>query len=290
MDIPSGYIQSIQESYPDLAIRAVRMHPAGGQFNDILILNEALVFRFPRLPQGVDLLLKETRILEQIRPYLSLPVPDPVYQSRDRMAGRAFAGHPMLPGETLWQETLEGIPDEETLQRLADQLAGFLKGLHSIPLPAAGTDLPLHETRQEWSALYQDIRQHLFNKMRSEARDRVEEDFEEYLAHPDLYTFQPAFRHGDFGPSNILFDRQTRRISGILDFAFAGPGDPAVDLAAVSVYGQPFVARFIAVYPEIELMWRRIRFYKSTFALQEAIYGYHAGDRKALESGLEDYI
>jgi aminoglycoside 2''-phosphotransferase len=36
-------------------------------------------------------------------------------------------------------------------------------------------------------------------------------------------------------------------------------------------------------------MWERMRFYKSTFALEEAIYGYHTGDHKALESGLADY-
>ena len=290
MDKQSVYLQSIQESYPDFDIGSARLHPDEGQFNDILIINEKYVFRFPKHPPGVELLLNESRILEKIRSRLPLPIPDPIYISQDRQAGKVFAGYPMLPGEPLWRETLEGIPDEDTLQRLADQLAGFLKELHSIPIAEAGADLPVHETREQWAALYHDIQQHLFDRMRPEARDGIQDIFEEYLAHPRSYAFQPAFRHGDFGPSNILFDRQTRRISGILDFAFAGPGDPAVDLAAVSNYGEPFVKRFSIIYPEIEAMWGRMRFYKSTFALQEAVYGYHAGDRKALENGLEDFI
>ncbi len=289
MDKGSVYLASIRESYPDLPVESARMSPDEGQFNDILILNEAIVFRFPKHTQGVDLLYDETRILEKVRAHLTLPVPNPIYQGRERQVGKAFAGYPMLPGEPLWRETLEGIPDEETLQRLADQLAGFLKELHGIPISAAG-DAPPHETREEWAALYQDIQEHLFDRMRPEARLGVQEIFEEYLAHPRSYAFQPAFRHGDFGPSNILFDRPRRCISGILDFAFAGPGDPAVDLAGASVYGEAFVKRFSRVYPEIEGMWERMRFYKSTFALQEAIYGYHADDRKALESGLADYV
>ncbi len=290
MDKLSSFLPSIHASCPDLDIRSARLYPDEGQFNDILVVNEKYVFRFPKHSQGVELLLKESQILRAIRSRLPLPIPDPIYLSQDRQVGKVFAGYPMLPGEPLWREMLEGIPDEDTLQRLADQLAGFLKELHSIPISSVGLDLPIHETREQWAALYQDIRQHLFERMRPEAQDGIQDLFEEYLAHPRSYDFQPAFRHGDFGPSNILFDRQTRRISGILDFAFAGPGDPAVDLAAVSMYGEPFVKRFGVVYPEIEAMWGRMRFFKSTFALQEAIYGYHAGDRKALESGLEDYV
>ncbi len=294
MDKITGYVQSIQASYPGLAIQSSRLLPDESQFNDILILNEEYVYRFPKHDQGIELLFRETQLLEKIRNHLSLPVPDPVFQSREpastRQVGKALAGYAMLPGEPLWRETLEGIPDEETLQRLADQLAGFLKGLHSLPITIAGEGLPVKETREQWAAFYDDIRQHLFEKMRPEARDGVQDIFEEYLAHPRNYAFQAAFRHGDFGPGNILFDRTTRRISGVIDFAFAGPGDPAVDLAAASVYGEAFVKRFSLGYPEVEQMWGRMRFYKSTFALQEAIYGYHAHDRKALESGLEDYV
>ncbi len=285
----SGYLLAIHESYPDFDITTTRLHPDEGQFNDILIINDEYVFRFPKHAQGVELLLHETQILKNIRSYLTLPTPDPIYISRDRQASKAFSGYLMLPGEPLWRETMEGIPDEETLQRLADQLAGFLKVLHNIPIAAAGEEERMHETREEWNDLYQDIRQHLFDRMRPEAREGVQDIFEEYLSHPHSYDFQATFRHGDFGPSNILFDRQTRRISGILDFAFAGVGDPAVDLAAASTYGELFVKRFSRVYPEIESMWGRMRFYKSTFALQEAIYGYHTGDHKALESGLADY-
>ncbi len=41
------------------------------------------------------------------------------------------------------------------------------------------------------------------------------------------------FIHGDFGPTNILWDQAAGRVSGITDFGWASVGDPAADLAAL---------------------------------------------------------
>lgn len=37
--------------------------------------------------------------------------------------------------------------------------------------------------------------------------------------------------HGDFGPNNILFDPTTVDVAAVLDWEWAGPGDPIVDIA-----------------------------------------------------------
>ena len=37
--------------------------------------------------------------------------------------------------------------------------------------------------------------------------------------------------HGDFGPNNMLFDQDTFRVTGLLDWEWAHPGDPIEDLA-----------------------------------------------------------
>jgi hypothetical protein len=61
----------------------------------------------------------------------------------------------------------------------------------------------------------------------------------------DGARFQPVLRHGDFGPSNILFDATTRTISGIVDFGSAALGDPA----AWSTIGRVRHERTTARYP-----------------------------------------
>ena len=62
-----------------------------------------LIFRFPRHDAGIEKLETEVALLAQIRPFLTLPIPEPIYQSfTPRTVGQVFAGYRMLPGEPLW--------------------------------------------------------------------------------------------------------------------------------------------------------------------------------------------
>jgi aminoglycoside 2''-phosphotransferase len=285
------YLQSIRETYPDFRIEKVYFHHHDGQFNDILIINDEIIFRFPGYSGGVQTITNEVLILSRIQSYLTLPIPNPSYLSKDmQTVGKAFMGYQIIPGEPLWHETLESIDDNETLQRLATQLANFLGELHNIPTEMVGTHLPIYDRPDEWAKMYADIRNYLFPSMRPDACDWVRNHFEAFLNKPPLHTFKPSLRHGDFGTGNILYDSKTRMISGIIDFGFAGLGDPATDIAAVSCYGASFFERFCSSYPETEALLKRAQFYKGTFALQEALHGLLNDDKEAFESGIAEYV
>jgi aminoglycoside phosphotransferase (APT) family kinase protein len=77
--------------------------------------------------------------------------------------------------------------------------------------------------------------------------------------------------HGDFGGGNILYDPATRRVTGVIDFGGVALGDPAVDIAALSCYGEPFLALGAPAYPGIATLLPRARRYRATFALQQAL-------------------
>lgn len=274
--------------YPDLVVDSARLVEGHGQNNEIVILNERLVFRFPRYLEGIGRLEKTIQILQAIRPGLPVEIPNPVYSSLDeRVVGKVFVGYPMLQGEPLWDETFECLPDEASKQRLVDQLADILRALHRFPiqdvLPDEGEAF---DPLAEWTDLYRRIRDRLFPAMRSDARDAVARHFESFLSDPSNRSIRPALVHGDFGTSNILFDPTTGVVSGVVDFDAAGVGDPAVDLAAASCYGLP---RFRRRYPEVGTMTDRITFYRGTFALQEALFGAEHGDDEAYRSGMAGY-
>ena len=98
-------------------------------------------------------------------------------------------------------------------------------------------------------------------------------------------------KHGDFGPSNILYSKDEERVTGVIDFGSSGLGDPAYDFAGLlSGYGEPFVESFAKVYPAVEVFFERIRFYRGTFALLEALFGIENDDERALEAGLAMYV
>ena len=56
--------------------------------------------------------MREVAILKGIRPFVTLSVPDPIYQSLEAgAAGEAFMGYRMIPGEPLSVKTFAGIAD-----------------------------------------------------------------------------------------------------------------------------------------------------------------------------------
>jgi aminoglycoside 2''-phosphotransferase len=284
------YLTEIRNRYPELTGPGTSYRSDGGQYNDVLILDGAVVFRFPKYSESVKAILKEIEILRIIHGKLPLPIPDPIYSRVDtQTVGDVFMGYPLIPGEPLWRDILWGIEDEMVLRRFASQLAGFLADLHRIPWQESGLNRKVDDTLDEWVRMYEDIRENLYPMMRPDARKDVSEHFERFINDPRLHQFKPVIRHGDFGSCNILYDPQRYKISGIIDFGSAGLGDPAVDLAAVSTFGAAFFERILKHYPATQAELERVAFYRGTFALQEALHGWKNKDQEALESGMAVY-
>jgi aminoglycoside 2''-phosphotransferase len=283
-------LQTIQNVYPRLAIENVHLNQ-NGQYNDVLIVNGALVFRFAKFAEGIATLRHELAILTSIRNDITLAIPDPLYwHVETETAGEAFIGYPILPGRPLWLEDYQAIHDPEALAYMAQQLAEFMRELHSIPVAqAVPIALPTADTLEEWTDLYHRIQHHLFPHMRPAARRQVGHHFEDYLANPRRYQFDPVLRHGDFGTGNLLYDPATLTITGVIDFGATALGDPAIDFAGLFAFGDDFCRQCIEFYPSLGQMLDRVHFYQGTFALQEALYGIETGDMEAFASGMEEY-
>lgn len=281
------YTNAISTTYPDLPITSAHFPSQAGQYNDIVIVNGALVFRFPRHEVGRQTIENEVKILTHIQGQTTLPVPNPRFVNLTAPLGSCFMGYGLLPGRALQRDTLAAITDEQVLQRLASQLAEFLIELHGIP--AGSLTLPFQETVDEFVRFFAEVQTHLYPFMRPDARVTVTQHFEDYLNAPDLQQFRPVIRHGDFGTGNILYDPHTMAISGIIDFGFAGLGDPAIDVAAASTLGQPFFSHFRPLYPNIEPLLARARFYRGTYALYEALHGFKNNDQTAFNAGMALY-
>ncbi|MBV7340051.1 phosphotransferase [Chloroflexi bacterium TSY] len=284
------YVIEIQKGYPELAIENAYLNE-DGQYNDVVVVNDALIFRFAKFPESVKTLQRETTILLSIQNYISLDIPNPIYQNLEgRTPDQTFVGYPMISGTPLWHEYYQEIRDESVLDTMADQLATFLKELHSIPVQGVvPIKLVNEDKRPYWMDLYTRFRANLFPHLSLDGCDRVIAHFENFLDHPDQFDYEPVLRHGDFGGGNIIFDDEANRIGGIIDFGFAGLGDPAIDVGGLFSFGESFVKRCYRIYPEIEEMLPRVHFYRGTFALQEALYGIEHDDPEAFEAGIADY-
>lgn len=284
-DSTSRLLERVKEFNPEINVSSVRAQR--GQFNDALILNEELVFRFPRSAHAAGMLKHESAVLRAIRSFVTLLIPNPVLG--DPESEEPFVGYRMIQGETFGREAVARAVNAGQLQRLADQLACFLRELHAVPVNELEVDLPLRDSVERWVSMYADVREYLFPHMRPSARDQVSGHFESMLSNPDRLGFQPVLRHGDFGAGNILWNPATWTITGVIDFSFAGLGDPAMDAAAVSTMGDVLLKSMFVVYPDLQEMLDRVRFYRGTYALMEALDGVRDRDPEAFERGMRQY-
>ncbi|MED1410069.1 MULTISPECIES: phosphotransferase family protein [Bacillus] len=287
------YVLYLQSVYPELQIKSAYVNEIG-QNNDVLIVNDNIVVRFPKYEKGIQKLRVETKLLERIRPFITLQIPDPSYQTfQDEMPGKVFAGYKMIEGEPFWKEIFREMNDEKQLQKLACTLAGFLKELHGIPL-STFEGVMQYESADMYSEirnLFTKLKEYVYPYMREEAKKGVSLSFESYLNEGSHFNFTPSLVHGDFGMTNILYSATKQDISGVIDFGGASIGDPAYDLAGiVASYGEDFLQLFSSYYPNLEAVKKRMYFYKSTFALQEALFGVLNNDKKAFEAGIEQYV
>jgi aminoglycoside 2''-phosphotransferase len=281
----------IHKAIPDLNIISSQLQDHG-QNNLVLVINQDLIFRFPRYQSALDQMVKETTLLNRIQDYVTLPTPSPLYTHLEAPIGEAFSAYRRLQGEPLWCETFLRIQDEIVIGHLATDLAAFMRTLHQIPLSKViDLNLPICDTQDHWITLYEQVKTQLFPKMRPDARFSTTEHFESFLAGDFLQHFEPVLKHGDFGSSNILFDQETRRVSGIIDFGGACLGDPAYDIAGLlSCFGEEFIGKCTRTYPEIEHYGERILFYSGTFALIEALSGLENGNEAAYQNAMALYI
>lgn len=292
MNKQAHYWQAIQKACPDLEATSIAFNRQG-QNSDVIVVNHEFVFRFPKYDQVLEQLKVETAVLQHIQDRLPLAVPAPLFINLEQKSvGEAFIGYRLIPGQPLWPETFRSIKSQAALQSAADQVAAFLKALHGTAVAEPlRNELAVRDTYREIVGVYGRIQQKLFSYMRPDAQAWAAGHFETFLNDANHFTYEPVLKHGDFGPSNILFDQEKQTITGIIDFGGSGLGDPAYDFAGLlSGYGQAFIHRCRPIYPEVIDFMERIRFYQGTFALLEALFGIENNDEAAFQAGLERYV
>ncbi|TVX92069.1 phosphotransferase family protein [Paenibacillus agilis] len=288
----ASYKGLIEQKYPELVIEHIEPN-AIGQNNDVVMINNSLVFRFPKYEEGIRQLKREIELLKVIHYQATLPIPLPKYVSFEAMVpGQVFTGYKLIAGAPFWKEELDRVQHKEARHRIASQLVTFLIELHGTkweqvePIFKQERKSILEMVKQ----LYEDIEKKLFSYMRNDARERVIHNFRTFLDNEKNHNVQQTLIHGDFGTGNILWDAEACAISGVIDFGGSGLGDPAYDLAGILAgYGEEFYEECIRLYPGGEDISERVRFYRSTFALQEALHGVDNNDPEAFECGMKEY-
>ena len=200
-----------------------------GWDNTGYLVNEAIVFRFPRRQSAVSLLNTENQVLPELASRVPLPVPVPKWIGKpSQRFPWPFAGYRILPGRPVLGAGL----DDEARWRLAKPLAEFLKALHSIPTADA----------QVWgietdSFHRLDIRkfvEKILPRLHDLAERKVIEDLSPLLRiveeAPASVPNPRILLHGDLEAEHLLVDN-SHSLTGIIDWGDVQLGHPSLDLA-----------------------------------------------------------
>ena len=260
---------------PTLQIETTEFNQEG-LVNDVLLVNGRRVFRFPKHAWAIDHLRQEAACLDLARQHISLRLPNwTVYESEQFNA--PFVAYDWIPGAALTRHELLRLPLADQ-QAVAKQLGTFLQQLHTIPMSEVENvgirPSVTNRTPEQWQKLYDDVREKLFPHLMQFARDWVAQHFALVLNNPEFMAYEPCFMNGDLGPYHLLFNAETRRLNGIIDFGTAGVGDPAADFACLlDQFGETFVRLMEPSYPNLAQHIERARFWAGTLELQWVLAG-----------------
>jgi aminoglycoside 2''-phosphotransferase len=254
-------LDRIHQVLPDLPVSTIRVGE-DGLVNDVLIVNEDLVFRFPRSGAGLSALEREARNLDMLRPHLSLRIPELVHRTPNCLVYR------FIPGVPLKRQDLIAL-DARSRADVLGQLGTFLRELHGIAPPEDWTVNGGTAARQQWERLFEELERELFPHMMAWARTWAREHFRPVLDGRLDLGYSPVFVHGDVAPYHLCYDPEARRLVGVIDFGESGPGDPAIDLGSViNAYGESLLHEMSRVYPSLNGFIDRARFFAGTLELR----------------------
>ncbi|SDL17546.1 Phosphotransferase enzyme family protein [Modicisalibacter muralis] len=208
------YKETILSVFPQL--KGAQFKPLTmGWHSTAVDVDDRLIFKFPKHQVAKRALLKEARLLEVIRPVVSMTVPNiEIHEGPP-----TFSYHRKLKGDHLLRVEYEGL-SEATRQRMAAELARFYAQLHELDAQSmANAGAEAIEAWQTPDAIRAIALPALTPALRSYA-EAIVEAFENLPDDPYGTTFGFFDGHG----WNMAFDHAQEQLTGIYDFGDSGFG------------------------------------------------------------------
>jgi len=276
----------IIEQLPFLKPKTIKLLGVGWD-NTAYLINEKLIFRFPRRQIAVPLLTKEFHVLSKLAEFLPLKIPLPQWFGQAGLDYPwPFLGYRMLEGKSACQFQLDAF----SRSQLAVPLAQALASLHAIPL---SQELQSHLPENFMDKLNVSRLTPLITSQLAELYSLGLFQHNRLLLNflAQAQDLKPGKRltlvHGDLYVRHLLLDNEQRLI-GIIDWGDVHRACPAVDLSIAHSFLPPEAqSLFRKAYGDIEeTVWQLARFRAIYHSSVLALYGYKTQDKDILREGL----
>ncbi len=260
-----------------------------GWDNKAFLLNEQIVFRFPRHQAAVAQLQRENKLLNHLAKLLNIQIPQPKYLGHPTTAyPYPFHGYEIITGVPAYLANLSQLDYFSSLEPLAI----FLKQLHNIAQAEAITfgaelqefsDATVNQTIKTFSERINKI-------IKRKIVNLNQACFKEEIA--AVKRLKPAYNdkcliHGDLDCRHLMFNQH--RLVGIIDWGDVEINNRAADLAIVwSLYPPECHERFLSLYGSVdEATWQFARFLGLYDAIALILYGAGVADKDLLAAAID---
>jgi len=238
----------VARQFPEWRDLPIRRVPSNGTDNAIFRLGDDLGIRMPRIGWAAPQVQRESDLLPVLGPLLDVEVPMSV------AVGEPAHGYPFswLVYRWLEGEDLDHVVPADWLE-VAQDLARFITVLERVD-PAEAPRGGRHGGRMR--ADDTSVRKCIEGLREAIDADRALAIWDVALEAED-WGAPPVWVHGDLLPGNVLM--REGRVSGVIDWASAGIGDPACEL--MIAWSLPVDARavFRSSFDFDDATWSRAR-------------------------------
>ena len=243
-------IKDIIDSEFDLTVSEIFVLGQGLDSVAYLVNNE-YIFKHSKHDEARYSLKKEVQVLNYLKGRVTLQIPDIEYYNEEY----GVCGYKEIKGDKLTPIIYKNMSDDEK-NRLAQDIALFLKEMHSVPLPDID-ELELNlidDYKSDYSALWETI----YDKIPDKSKEYLNNLYRKILNDERITKYVKALCHNDLSCNHII--TQNRMAVGIIDFGDAAITDRDKDFVylledSIQEIGREFGLRVLEYYdhPDIAI-------------------------------------
>jgi len=254
-----------------------------GWDNQVIEVNNELIFRFTRREETRKQHIKELDLLPILNERISLKIPNPIYLRVDGDPPHYMA-YKRIPGEPLTRQAAKNLDQGYVIETLPS----FLSELQDTPV-SLFSQVPVY-TGNEWRSQYHELLSQVMVRIApmlgTSTVEAINAVFDVPLNTADFFDYIPTLIHRDLTSEHILYSGD--QITGVIDWGDACFGDPAFDLAGFILdYDSKLVQSLFEILEVPEHCVERAQFYASISVFHGALYMEEIGDEKRLHEKLD---
>lgn len=274
-------LEKVKQHQPNISCDEAE-YILSGSDHEIIILDNKLVYRFPKANAPHDTLFDEAHLLTYLNQHIDgIQIPEYIYVADDG----SFGSYEYIHGDPLSTETLNELSEDDK-DAAIHQIASFVSQLHATPLDIIEKyNVKRSNPEETYRTLEENVKTFALHRL---SKDEQETTLQ-YLANLRATLgdeFQSVLRHRDLKMDNVLWNATEKQIK-IIDFGDREYGDPADEFRWLMHYGQNVLDKILGQYegPIDANLQNRIKLQYIRPAFRSMWVGVERNDEQRFQSG-----